>query len=166
MIAYWGESETSDVRQGSVYALLPSNGEWNTVSESLDVSAPVEPEEIEELLRAVRLTKVDGDFYRERAKKFEEVVHFITHLLVVMRDVKRKKQAVLLDCGTGRSYLSFVANMVLSQKAGRDVYFIEHIPQESIVIPENIDGIRAMMGMQTKAEDAIAETNKYLGIKG
>jgi len=107
-----------------LFCLLPQNTERNVVNESLDIGAPVEPQEIEELLRAVRLTKVDGDFYRERAKKYEEVVHFITHLLVVMRDLKRKKQAVLLDCGTGRSYLSFVANMVLSQKAGRDVYFI------------------------------------------
>ena len=94
------------------------------MNEHLDISAPVEPEEIEELLRTIRLTKVDGDFYRERAKKYAEVVHFITHILVVMRDVKRKKQAVLLDCGSGRSYLSFVANMVLTQKAGRDVYFV------------------------------------------
>ncbi|MGQ9585623.1 MAG: type II glyceraldehyde-3-phosphate dehydrogenase [Anaerolineae bacterium] len=48
---------------------------------------------------------------------------------------------------------------------GRDVYFVEHIPQESIVIPENIDGIRALMGMQKTADEAIALTNKYLGIK-
>ncbi|NLE77906.1 MAG: type II glyceraldehyde-3-phosphate dehydrogenase, partial [Chloroflexi bacterium] len=37
--------------------------------------------------------------------------------------------------------------------------------QEAIVIPENIDAIRCLLGMQTKAEDAIARTNKNLGIK-
>ncbi|NLE76281.1 MAG: type II glyceraldehyde-3-phosphate dehydrogenase [Chloroflexi bacterium] len=48
---------------------------------------------------------------------------------------------------------------------GREIYFVEDIPQEAIVIPENIDAIRCLLGMQTKAEDAIARTNKNLGIK-
>jgi len=39
-----------------------------------------------------------------------------------------------------------------------------HIPQESVVIPETIDGIRAAMEMQTDRLEAVGLTNKYLKI--
>ena len=50
-------------------------------------------------------------------------------------------------------------------KSGEDIMFAINIPQESVVIPENIDAIRAAMKMQLTREDGTAETNKYLGMK-
>jgi glyceraldehyde-3-phosphate dehydrogenase (NAD(P)) len=49
--------------------------------------------------------------------------------------------------------------------SGDDIMFAINIPQESVVIPENIDAIRAAMEMQTTREAGTAETNKYLGMK-
>lgn len=50
-------------------------------------------------------------------------------------------------------------------KSGRDIMFAINIPQEAVVIPENIDAIRAAMRMQETREAGTAETNKYLGMK-
>lgn len=50
-------------------------------------------------------------------------------------------------------------------KSGEDIMFAINIPQESVVIPENIDGIRAAMRMQDTRKEGTAETNKYLGMK-
>ena len=49
-------------------------------------------------------------------------------------------------------------------KSGKDLMFAINIPQESVVIPENIDAIRAAMRMQDDRESGTGETNKYLGI--
>ena len=49
--------------------------------------------------------------------------------------------------------------------SGDDIMFAINIPQESVVIPENIDAIRAAMKMQLTREAGTAETNKYLGMK-
>jgi len=49
--------------------------------------------------------------------------------------------------------------------SGDDIMFALNIPQESVVIPESIDAIRAAMKMQMTREDGTAETNKYLGMK-
>ncbi len=46
---------------------------------------------------------------------------------------------------------------------GREVYFFMGVHQEAIVVPENIDAIRAVMG-ETSAEKSIKITNKTLGI--
>lgn len=48
--------------------------------------------------------------------------------------------------------------------SGDDIMFAINIPQESVTIPETMDGIRAAMGMHEKQEDAVRETNKYLGM--
>jgi glyceraldehyde-3-phosphate dehydrogenase (NAD(P)) len=50
-------------------------------------------------------------------------------------------------------------------KSGDDIMFAINIPQESVVIPENIDAIRAAMSMQITREDGTAQTNKYLGME-
>ena len=49
-------------------------------------------------------------------------------------------------------------------ESGNDIMFAINIPQESVTIPETMDGIRAAMKMQLTREEGTAETNKYLGI--
>jgi len=44
------------------------------------------------------------------------------------------------------------------------VYWVQMIPQEAIVIPENIDAIRAAMQTHESAEEAMRETNRYLSM--
>jgi glyceraldehyde-3-phosphate dehydrogenase (NAD(P)) len=48
--------------------------------------------------------------------------------------------------------------------SGKDIMFAINIPQESVVIPETIDGIRAALEMQTDRLEGVAMTNQYLGM--
>jgi glyceraldehyde-3-phosphate dehydrogenase (NAD(P)) len=48
--------------------------------------------------------------------------------------------------------------------SGNDLMFAINIPQESVVIPETIDGIRAALEMQTDGLEALGLTNEYLGM--
>ena len=48
--------------------------------------------------------------------------------------------------------------------SGDDLMFAINIPQESVVIPETIDAIRAAIPMQTDRAEAVALTNRYLGM--
>jgi len=48
--------------------------------------------------------------------------------------------------------------------SGKDIIFSINIPQESVVIPESIDAIRASLSMQTDRLEAVGLTNKYLGM--
>ncbi|HYE82646.1 MAG TPA: type II glyceraldehyde-3-phosphate dehydrogenase [Clostridia bacterium] len=49
-------------------------------------------------------------------------------------------------------------------ESGNDIMYAINIPQEAVTIPETMDGIRAAMKMQTDRLEAVAETNKYLGL--
>jgi len=45
-----------------------------------------------------------------------------------------------------------------------EVSFFQAVHQESIVVPENVDAIRAVMNKCSR-EESIAKTNKSLGLK-
>jgi glyceraldehyde-3-phosphate dehydrogenase (NAD(P)) len=49
-------------------------------------------------------------------------------------------------------------------KSGDDILFAINIPQEAVTIPETIDAIRAAMKMQETGAEAVATTDRYLGI--
>jgi glyceraldehyde-3-phosphate dehydrogenase (NAD(P)) len=45
-----------------------------------------------------------------------------------------------------------------------ELYFFQAIHQESDVIPENVDAIRAMMELESNGARSIEKTNKAMGI--
>ncbi len=47
---------------------------------------------------------------------------------------------------------------------GRDAYFFQAIHQESIVVPENVDAIRAMFDLAPNGSASIATTDRALGL--
>jgi len=49
-------------------------------------------------------------------------------------------------------------------ESGNDIMYAINIPQESVTIPETMDGIRAAMKMQMTREEGTSMTNRYLGI--
>ncbi|MDR3173052.1 MAG: type II glyceraldehyde-3-phosphate dehydrogenase [Treponema sp.] len=49
-------------------------------------------------------------------------------------------------------------------ESGDTIMYAINIPQESVTIPETIDGIRAALKMQLDSASATAETNNYLGL--
>jgi glyceraldehyde-3-phosphate dehydrogenase (NAD(P)) len=50
--------------------------------------------------------------------------------------------------------------------SGKDILFAINIPQEAVVIPETIDGVRASMRLQEDRLEAVGLTNRYLGMAG
>jgi glyceraldehyde-3-phosphate dehydrogenase (NAD(P)) len=47
---------------------------------------------------------------------------------------------------------------------GRDVYFFQAIHQESIVVPENVDAIRAALDLEADGRASITKTDRALGL--
>lgn len=47
---------------------------------------------------------------------------------------------------------------------GRDAYFFQAIHQESIVVPENVDAVRASLKIETEGTASIAKTDRALGL--
>lgn len=48
--------------------------------------------------------------------------------------------------------------------SGDDIIFTFNVPQEAVVIPETVDGIRASLKLQENQQEAVSLTNKYLNM--
>jgi len=46
-----------------------------------------------------------------------------------------------------------------------ELYYMQAVHQESIVVPENVDAIRAVTGLEREAARSISLTNKTLGLE-
>ena len=49
--------------------------------------------------------------------------------------------------------------------AGDELFYAYLVDNQAIVIPETIDAIRALTGLETQAENSIRKTNESLGIR-
>jgi hypothetical protein len=74
-------------------------------------------------LKAIGIMNPKGKLYAEREKKLYEVIHFSSHVAICVDKISRTRDAVLLDCGCGLSYLPFFLNYVMKKKR-RNVTYI------------------------------------------
>jgi glyceraldehyde-3-phosphate dehydrogenase (NAD(P)) len=75
-------------------------------------------------------------------------------IMEVARDIKRPRNDMWENC-------IWPESITVNEK---ELYFFQAIHQESIVVPENVDAIRAMMELETDGAKSIAKTNKAIGL--
>ncbi len=83
------------------------------------------------------------------------------------RGIKSTAQIMEMARGFGRPYSDLYEIAIWEDGVhvvGDTLYYYQAIHQESDVVPENIDAIRAMMEMMPK-EESIAKTDKALGMR-
>lgn len=77
------------------------------------------------------------------------------------------KKVATLAKELGRSRNGVFENAIWKDSISKyhgELYFFQAIHQESDIVPENVDAIRAMCGLETDGAKSIAMTNKAIGI--
>lgn len=77
-----------------------------------------------------------------------------SQLIEVARDMGRKRNDIM-EIPVWKESL---------EVKGQEIYFFQAVHQESDVVPENIDAIRAMNNIEEKQKKAVEKTNSTLGI--
>lgn len=75
---------------------------------------------------------------------------------------------LMRDLGRPRADLWEVAlweDAIAVRPDGGEIYLVYHVPNEAIVIPETIDAIRAVTGLESDGARSIAKTDATLGIR-
>ena len=107
--------------------------------------------------------EVNTDCTAEDIKKIfssQSRIHFIgqgitstAEIMEVARDIKRPRSDMWENC-------IWPESITVTEK---EIYFFQAIHQESIVVPENVDAIRAMMELENEGAKSIEKTNKAIG---
>ncbi|MEG1257276.1 SAM-dependent methyltransferase [Clostridium sp.] len=89
--------------------------------------------EADNLLKEISIMSKDGKIKNDKIRKYNQIDHYV-ELLEGMLDELPKNQVVnILDCGCGKSYLSFVLNYYLTEVKKRKCHFIGLDYSESVI---------------------------------
>lgn len=98
-------------------------------------SHPIDAAEAEELLKAIDIMSAEGQIYSDKRRKYEQVNQFIRLVDEIFLQIPPsplsqrggrgdfQERAAILDCGCGKSYLTFVLNYYLREKLRINCYF-------------------------------------------
>ncbi len=112
----------------------------------------------------VRLSRPPGDA-AEVIERFRATPRF--HVFAPWEQVHGTPQVMEFARDRGIGSNDMMENVVWEEGVrldGRDLHFFQAIHQESIVIPENVDAIRAMLELAPDAATSIARTDHALGL--
>lgn len=76
----------------------------------------IKADEAMELLQALEIASPHGKVRADRRRKYYQVDRFVELVDEVLEEWQEQRPLVILDCGCGKSYLSFVLNYWLTEK--------------------------------------------------
>jgi glyceraldehyde-3-phosphate dehydrogenase (NAD(P)) len=112
----------------------------------------------------VRLSRAPGG-PAEILERFRKSPRF--HVFAPWEHVNGTPEVMEFARDRGIGFNDMMENVVWEEGLrldGRDAYFFQAIHQESIVVPENIDAIRAMFDLAPDATRSMAMTDRALGL--
>ncbi len=118
---------------------------------SLHDGAPLS--EADELLQTIGMLTGRGDVRAEKRRKYDQVFRLIDAVVDLLGVPLPKRKLTILDCGCGKSYLSFALNAFLSRERDRKcfVYGVDADP-ERIRQAEALRDRSGFDNMQFRAE--------------
>jgi glyceraldehyde-3-phosphate dehydrogenase (NAD(P)) len=165
-------ADPGDIKHGPINAIVPNpiklpshhGPDVKTVLPHIDIATTA----VKLSTTLMHLHTVNMEFTGEcTAKDVEDVlakqprIRFVgqgitstAEIMELARDMLRPRSDMWENC---------IWNESISMYEG-ELYFFQGIHQESDVIPENVDAIRAMMELEKDADRSIAKTNKAMGI--
>jgi hypothetical protein len=60
------------------------------------------------LYNEIGLYNRNDEFYKGRDTKYQQILSYSTHIIAAINKLSSKREIVMVDCGCGKSYLSFV----------------------------------------------------------
>ncbi|MDO9097493.1 MAG: type II glyceraldehyde-3-phosphate dehydrogenase [Candidatus Methanoperedens sp.] len=168
-------ADPNDIKTGPVNALIPDpiklpshhGPDVNSILPKIDITTmAVKTSTTLMHLHALNIELKKACSEDDIIKVFEKRPRI---MLVSSKDrIKSTAEAMELAKDMGRPRGDMWENVVWKDSIAinkGELYFFQAIHQESDVVPENVDAIRAMLEMEKDGAKSIKKTNKALGIK-
>ncbi|MDP4090038.1 MAG: methyltransferase [Bacillota bacterium] len=84
----------------------------------------IKPDKAEALLKELGIMSKDGKIKNDKIRKYNQIDHYVELLEGILDKLPTKETINILDCGCGKSYLTFVLNYYLTEMKKRKCHFI------------------------------------------
>ena len=125
-------SLTCECWSGNVKIEVPLKGRgkmritYSQPSTPLDLDGEkhlIDPEEARDLLKAIDILNDDGHMTADMRRKYVQIDNFVKVIQPLLRRISQQRKVFILDCGSGKSYLSFAMNYFFRGKLRRSCHF-------------------------------------------
>lgn len=85
------------------------------------------------LLKEIGIMSKDGKIKNDKIRKYNQIDHYVELLEGILDQLPSNKVINILDCGCGKSYLTFVLNYYLTEVKKRKCFFIGLDISEAVI---------------------------------
>lgn len=89
--------------------------------------------EADDLLREIGIITRDGKVRNDMIRKYNQIDHFVELIDSLIDELMDVDTITILDCGCGKSYLTFVLNYYIKEKKKKNCYFIGIDRSEKVI---------------------------------
>jgi SAM-dependent methyltransferase len=128
---------TTDVKDDEISST--STGSKNTSTHNPETSTLLNRDyyikigKADDLLKELGIMSKDGKVKNDKIRKYNQIDHYVELLEGILDTLPENETINLLDCGCGKSYLSFVLNYYLTEVKKRKCHFIGIDYSESVI---------------------------------
>ncbi len=139
--------EEEDIPKTSVSSTI-NNLHYTETSTLLNRDYYIKPGRADALLKEIGIMTKDGKIKNDKIRKYNQIDRYVELLEGVLDSLPKNEVITILDCGCGKSYLTFVLNYYLTEVKRRKCRFIgidisEQVIASSKKMAENL-GYRNM----------------------
>ncbi|AZR74199.1 SAM-dependent methyltransferase [Anoxybacter fermentans] len=103
----------------------PESSHYQTTAQVGNREYYIKVGQADELLKAIGIMTKDGKIKNDMIRKYNQIDHFVELIDGMLKELGDKDGPInILDCGCGKSYLTFVLNFYLKNILKKDCYFI------------------------------------------
>ena len=90
------------------------------------------------LLKELGIMTTDGKIKNDKIRKYNQIDHYVELLQGMLDKLPKSSSLSILDCGCGKSYLTFALNYYLTEIKKRKCHFIGLDHSEEVIAASNI----------------------------
>ncbi|GAA0177455.1 SAM-dependent methyltransferase [Clostridium sediminicola] len=105
----------------------------STTSTLLNRNYYINAEKAAPLLKEINIMTKDGKIKNDKIRKYNQIDHYVELLDKTFENIPKNRKIALLDCGCGKSYLSFALNYYLTEVKKRKCNFIGIDKSEEVI---------------------------------
>ncbi|GIM29319.1 SAM-dependent methyltransferase [Clostridium polyendosporum] len=142
----------TEVKEGPLVSAKEDDGTsthgFSETSTLLNRDYYIKADRADALLKEIGIMSKEGKIKNDKIRKYNQIDHYVELLEGVLDSLPKNEIITVLDCGCGKSYLTFVLNYYLTEVKKRKCHFIgidisEGVIESSKKMAENL-GYRNM----------------------
>jgi SAM-dependent methyltransferase len=130
------EADNKNVKMKSSEDMAQEKEKLNSINETstlLNRNYYIKVGEADILLKEIGIMTLEGKIKNDKIRKYNQIDHYVELFDDIITKVNRGKILTILDCGCGKSYLSFVLNYYFTEIKKMKCHFIGIDYKESVI---------------------------------